>query len=68
MQLLPILIGAKVEISLARGCTMLLLPIVMRFVPVREALSANVRVDASNVGGLGTTGMVDDRFEDDMIC
>ena len=67
MQLLPILMGAKVELSLVRGWTMVLDPRVMRCVPVREALSAITSVDARDVGGLGAAGIVEALFEDDIL-
>jgi hypothetical protein len=67
MQLLPILIGAKVDVNLVRGWTMVLLPSVIRCVPVREALSAITRVDAREVGGLGAAGIVEALFEEDIV-
>lgn len=59
--------GAKVELNLVRGWTMVLLPSVMRCVPVREALSAITRVDAREVGGFGAAGIVEALFEDDIL-
>ena len=55
------------ELSLVRGWTMVLLPRVMRCVPVREALSAITRVDEREVGGLDAAGIVDALFEDDIL-
>jgi hypothetical protein len=43
-----------------------LLPRVMRCVPVREALSAITRVDAREVGGFGAAGIVEALLEDDI--
>lgn len=67
IQLLPTLTGAKVELNLVRGCTMVLDPRAMRCVPVREALSAITRVDARDVGGLGAAGIVEALFEEDIF-
>lgn len=55
---------AKVEIIFARGCTAVFGPRAMRWVPVREACSAIMRVEARVVGGLGAAGMVEARLED----
>lgn len=43
-------------------------PIAMRCVPIREACSAIVMVEESEVGGLGGGGIMDWRLEDIVIA
>lgn len=42
-------------------------PNVIRCVPLSEAWSAMMSVGARDVGGLGTAGIVEARFEDDIL-
>lgn len=63
IQLLPIVMGAKVEFSLVRGCITLCGPTDMGCVPVKEALSAMTMLGAQEKGGFGA-GMMETRFED----
>lgn len=67
MQPLPIVMGACVEDSLVRGCITVLEPILIGFVPVRDAFSAMTRLEASEVGGLGAGGIVEVRLLEDIL-
>lgn len=67
IQLLPIVTGAYVEFNLLRGWITVFPPRVMRQVPVKDAWSAMIRVDAREVGGLGAVGIVEVRLEDDIL-
>jgi len=67
MQLFRTVTGAKVEFIFVRGWTTVFDPRVMRCVPVKEACSAMTREDERDVGGLGAGGMVDCRFEEDIL-
>jgi len=63
---LPTVMEAKVEMSLVRGWIAVFAPRAMRCVPVSEACSAIIRVEARVVGGFGAGGMVEARLDD--IC
>ena len=67
MQLIRTVTGAKVEFIFVRGWTTVFDPRVMRCVPVNEACSAMTREDERDVGGLGAGGIVDCRFEEDIL-
>ena len=67
MHVLPTVTGAKIEVNLVRGWTIVFDPMVMRKLPVMEALSAIVTVEESEVGVLGPEGIVEARLEDDIL-
>lgn len=59
--------GAKFEMNLVRGWMMVFDPMVMRLLPVMEALSAMVTDEEREVGVLGPDGIVEARLEDDIL-
>lgn len=67
IHVLPIVMGANVELNFVRGWMTVFDPREMRCVPVSWALSAMVSVEESCVGGFGAAGVIDGRFEDDIV-
>ncbi len=64
----PMVTGPYVEMILQRGWITVLLPIMMRCVPVKDALSEMTALDEMVVGGLGGRLLAaDDALEVDMM-